>query len=77
MPDIMVWLTQPGGESTSGLEDVGRQVEELGHVSWVDVRTEGSVVHLSFEGGRAEQEEGELAIREAGYEVFKVLRREA
>jgi copper chaperone CopZ len=44
----------------------------LDHVSEVDVRVEGSVVHVSFEGGKAEQEEIEDAIRQAGYEIFKV-----
>ena len=48
----------------------------MDHVSEVDVRTEGSVVHISFEGGKGEQEEIEGAIRQAGYEIFKVSHRE-
>jgi hypothetical protein len=31
-------------------------------------------MHVLFEGGKAEQEEIEQVIREAGYEIFKVSR---
>jgi copper chaperone CopZ len=73
MPNVMVWVTKPGdGEDVPGLEAVGQRVEELDHVFGVDIRTEGSVVHVSFEGSRSEQEEIERVIREAGYEIFKV-----
>ena len=48
----------------------------LENVSEVDVRTEGGVLHVSFEGGKAEQEDIEGAIREAGYEIFKASYRE-
>jgi len=52
------------------LEAVRCEVEGLGHdVSEVDVRTEDSVMHVSFEGGKAEWEEIERAVREAGYEI--------
>jgi hypothetical protein len=34
------------------------------------------VVHVSFEGGRVEQEEIEGTIRGAGYEIFKASHRE-
>ncbi len=33
-------------------------------------------MHVSFEGGKAEQEEPEGAIRQVGYEIFKVSHRE-
>ena len=71
----MLWLTK-ANEDAPSLEDVGNEVGRLGYVSEVDDRTEGSVVHVSFEGGRAEQEEIEGTIREAGYEIFKASRRE-
>ena len=59
-----------GERSVPGLEVVGCEVEALGHdVSEVDVRTEESVMHVSFEGGRAKREEIERAAREAGYEI--------
>jgi hypothetical protein len=31
-------------------------------------------MHVSFEGGKAEQEEIKEAIRQVGYEIFKVSR---
>ncbi|MDP9411267.1 MAG: heavy-metal-associated domain-containing protein [Actinomycetota bacterium] len=76
MPDLMVWVTKPGGEAVPDLESLGEEVRGLDHVSEVDVRVEGSVVHVSFQGGKAEQEEIEGAIREAGYEIFKVSHRD-
>ena len=76
MPDMMVWVTKPGDEDVPGMESLGEEVGRLDHVSEVDVRTEGSIVHVSFEGGKAEQEEIEDAIRKAGYEIFKVSHRE-
>ncbi len=76
VPDMMVWVTKPSDEDAPDLASVGEEVGRLGHVSEVDVRTEGSIVHVSFEGGKAEQEEIEGAIRQAGYEIFKVSHRE-
>jgi copper chaperone CopZ len=76
VPDMMVWVTKPGDEDVPGMKNFGEEVGRLDHVSEVDVRTEGSIVHVSFEGGKAEQEEIEDAIRKAGYEIFKVSHRE-
>jgi copper chaperone CopZ len=76
VPDLMLWLTKPDEGGAPSLEDVGGSVGRLGYVSEVDVRTEGGVVHVSFEGGKAEQEEIEGTIRETGYEIFKVSHRE-
>ena len=63
---------EPGDEEVQDLETLGEEVRGLDHISEVDVRVEGSVVHVSFEGGKAEQEEIEDAIRQVGYEIFKV-----
>ena len=76
MPDVMVWVTKPGDSDVPGLESLGEEITRLDHVSEVDVRTEGSIVHVSYEGAKAEQEEIEDAIRKAGYEIFKVSHRE-
>ena len=76
VPDVMVWVTKRGDEDVQDLEALGEEVRRLDHVSEVDVRVEGSVVHVSFEGDKAEQEEIEGTIREAGYEIFKVSHRE-
>ena len=73
---MMVWVTKPGDEDVPGMKSLGEEVGRLDHVSEVDVRTEGSIVHVSFEGGKDEQEEIEDAIRKAGYEIFKVSYRE-
>ena len=72
VPDVMVWVTKPGDEEVQDLETLGEEVRGLDHASEVDVRVEGSVVHVSFEGGKAEQEEIEDVIRQASYEIFKV-----
>ena len=72
----MVWVTKPGDSDVPGLEGLGEEITRLDHVSEVDVRTEGSIVHVSYEGAKAEQEEIEDAIRKAGYEIFKVSHRE-
>lgn len=76
MPAIMVWVTKPSDHDVPGLEALGQEVGELEHVSGVDVRTEGSVMSVSFEGDRAEQEEIERVIQGAGYDIFKVSHRE-
>ncbi len=69
-------MTKPGDEDAPDRASLGEEVGRLESVSEVDVRTEGSVVHVSFEGGKAEQEEIEGAIRQSGYEIFKVSHRE-
>ena len=71
----MVWVTKPGDQDVQDLKTLGEEVKGLDHVSEVDVRVEGSVVHISFEGGKAEQEENEDAIRQGGFETFKVSNR--
>ena len=76
MPDVMVWVTKSEGEDARGLEKVGSEVSGLDYVSDVDVEREGSVLSVSFEGDKAEQEEIERTIQRAGYEIFKVSTRE-
>ena len=46
-------------------------MRRLDYVSEVDVSTEGSVVHVSFRGGKAEQEEMESTIRKAAYDILR------
>ena len=73
MPHVMIWLTKPAEEGdTPSLEAVEREVSSLEYVSEVGLQREDSVVRVSFEGGRTEQEEIERAIREVGYDIFKV-----
>ncbi len=51
---------------------LGGEVRRLDHVSEVGFMIEQSALRVSFEGGKAEEEEIEHTIREAGYEIFKV-----
>jgi copper chaperone CopZ len=74
VPDVVVWVTKPSDKDIPGLEVVGQEVKNLNHVSEVEASVTGSAIHVLFEGGKAEQEEIERIIREAGYEIFKVSR---
>lgn len=74
VPDIVVWVTKPRGEDAPGLGRLEQEVRSLDHVSEVEVSVTGSAIHVSFEGGKTEQEEIERFIQEAGYEIFKVSR---
>ncbi len=47
-------------------------MKRLEHVSEARADPIASVVAVSFEGGRAEQQEIERAIEEAGYEVSRL-----
>jgi len=72
MPDIHVYVNQPAekaGTSFEGLEDI---VKRLKHVSEVKANLTTRVVAVTFEGGRAEQQEIKRAIEEAGYEVSRL-----
>ena len=72
MPDVVMWVTKPSDRDVPSLETIGQRVEGLDYVSWVDIRTEGGAMQVSFEGGKVEQEEIEDALRRVGYEIFKV-----
>jgi copper chaperone CopZ len=54
------------------LWEVGNNVRKLSHVYGVEVDPSGSVVAVSFEGGRDEQREIESAIEKAGYEISRL-----
>jgi copper chaperone CopZ len=47
-------------------------LKRLEHVSEARADPTASAVTVSFEGGRAEQQEMERAIKEAGYEVSRL-----
>lgn len=69
MPDVHVYVNKPPERDVPDLKDV---LKRLDHVSEASVDRVGNVVAVSFEGGRAEQEEIERAIEEAGYEVSRL-----
>ncbi len=65
-------MTKPSDVDVPELETLGGEIRRLDHVSEVGFMTEQSALRVSFEGGRAEEEEIEHTIREVGYEIFKV-----
>ena len=73
MPEVHFYVTRPPErEGVPALEDVGNTLRKLSHVFGVEVDPSGSVVAVSFEGGRDEQHEIERTIEEAGYEVSRL-----
>jgi copper chaperone CopZ len=72
MPDIHVYVNRPSEMDVPALEDLEVVLKRLEHVSEARADPTASVVAVSFEGGRAEQQEIERAIEEAGYEVSRL-----
>jgi copper chaperone CopZ len=72
MSDVHVYVNKPAGKDVPSLEDVGETVRRLSFVSGVEADPSGSVIGVSFEGGRAEREEIEHAIEETGYEISRL-----
>ena len=72
MPDVVVWVTKPSDVDVPELEMLRGEIRWLDHVSEVGFMSEQSALRVSFEGDKAEQEKIGAAIREAGYEIFKV-----
>ena len=71
MADVHVYITRPAGKEGTTLEDVDEALRRLDYVSEVGVNLAENVVAVSFEGGRAEQEEIKRTVEEAGYEVSR------
>ena len=72
MEDVHVYVDRPAGKKDTALEDLEEALRALDHVSDVDVNSPGNVVAVSFEGGKAEQEEIERTVEEAGYEISRI-----
>jgi copper chaperone CopZ len=72
VPDIHVYVTRPSEKDVPALEDLEDVLKRLKHVSEARANPTTSVVAVTFEGGRAEQQEIERAIKEAGYEVSRL-----
>ncbi len=72
MADVHVYVNRPADKESAGLEDLEEALKKLEHVSDVDVNSPGNVVAVSFEGGRAERQEIERTVEEAGYEISRV-----
>ena len=72
MADVHVYVNRTAAKEGSALEDVEEALRKLDYVSDVEVNAPGNVVSVSFEGGRAEQEEIKNAVEGVGYEVSRV-----
>jgi copper chaperone CopZ len=72
VPDIHVYVNRPSEQDVPALEGLENVLKRLGHVSEARADPTGNVVAVSFEGGRAEQQEIVRAIEEAGYEVSRL-----
>ena len=72
MEDVHVFVDRPAGKEDTSLDDLGEALRGLDHVSAVDVKASGSVVAVSYEGGKAEREAIKRAVEEAGYAVSRL-----
>ncbi len=72
MEDVHVYVDRPAGKEDTDLEDLGEALRGLDHVSDVHVDASGSVVAVSYEGGKAGREAIERAVEEAGYGVSRL-----
>ena len=70
--DVHIYINRPAAKEGTALEDIDEALRKLGFVSDVEVNAPGNVVAVSFEGGRAEQEEIKHTVEEAGYSVSRL-----
>ena len=70
MADIHVYVTRPA--ENAALEDLEGVLMKLDYVSGVEASPAGNVVAVSFEGGKAEQEEIKRTVEETGYKVSRL-----
>ena len=72
MADVHVYVNRTATKEGMALEDIEEALGKLDYVSDIDVNPAGNVVAVSFEGGKAEQEEIKNTVEEAGYEVSRL-----
>ena len=72
MADVHVYVTRPAEKEGAALEDIEGALRELDYVSGVEASPAGNVVAVSFEGGKAEQEEIKRTVEETGYKVSRL-----
>ena len=70
MADVHVYVNRTAAKE--GLGDIEEALRKLDYVSDIDLNPEGNVVAVTFQGGRAEQEEIKNTVEEAGYEVSRL-----
>jgi copper chaperone CopZ len=71
MADVHIYVNKPPEKDVPALKDLEGVLKRLDYVSEVRADPTGSVMAVSFEGGRDEREGIERAIEEAGYEVSR------
>ncbi len=71
MTDVHIYVNKPPEKDVPALEDLEDVLTRLDYVSQARADPVGSVLAVSFEGGRDEREEIERAIEETGYEVSR------
>ena len=72
MTDVHVYVTRPPQKEGAALEDIEGVLRKLDYVSDVEASPTENVVAVSFEGGKAEQEEIKRTVEETGYEVSRL-----
>jgi copper chaperone CopZ len=70
--DVHVYVTRPPQEEGAALEDIEGALRKLDYVSGVKISPTENVVAVSFEGGKAEQEEIKRTVEETGYRVSRL-----
>ena len=71
MTDVHIYVNKPPEKDVPALEELEDVLKRLDCVSEAKVAPSGSVVAVSFEGGRDEREEIERVVEESGYEVSR------
>jgi copper chaperone CopZ len=69
--DVHIYVNKPPEKHVPALEELEDVLKRLDCVSETKVDPSGSVVAVSFEGGRDEREEIERVVEESGYEVSR------
>ena len=72
MADVHVYVTRPVEKAGAALEEIEEELRKLDYVSGVEASLTGNVVAVSFEGGKAEQEEIKRTVEETGYRVSRL-----
>jgi copper chaperone CopZ len=67
--DVHVYVTRPAEKASAALEEIEGVLRKLDYVSGVEASPTGNVVAVTFEGGKAEQEEIKRTVEETGYRV--------
>ena len=72
MADVHVYVNRTAAKAGMALEDVEEALGKLDYVSDVEANPTGNVVAVSFQGGKAEQEEIKRTVEDTGYEVSRL-----